>query len=69
MTYTFANLFTYSTCVAENPRSITYNTVKMVGEPSVEYAFVVINLVDGKIGFFSKEGDTIPEKASKITCS
>ena len=55
--------------MAENPKSITYSTVKMVGDPSVEYAFVVINLVDGKIGFFSKEGDTIPEKASKITCS
>jgi hypothetical protein len=68
MTFTFANLFTYATCVAQDPKSITYSAVKMVGEPTVEYAFVVINLVDGKIGFFSKEGDTIPEKASKITC-
>jgi hypothetical protein len=68
MTFTFANLFTYASFVAENPKSIIYTTVKMVGDPSTEYAFVVMNLVDGKIGFFSNEGDTIPEKASKITC-
>jgi hypothetical protein len=70
MTNTFSTLFTYETLTATAPNMIVYKTIRMLTtkfSPMMEFDSVVINLLDGKIGFFIKEGDTIPEFATKLS--
>jgi len=70
MTNTFSNLFTYETMTATSPTAIVYKTIRMLTtkySPMMEFDSVMINLIDGKIGFFIKDGDTIPEYATKLS--
>jgi len=70
MTNTFSTVFTYETITASAQNAIVYKTIRMLTNkfsPMMEFDSVVINLLDGKIGFFSKEGDTIPEFATKLS--
>ena len=70
MPNTFSNLFTYENVTATAPNMIIYKTIRMLTNkfsPLMEFDAVVINLLDGKIGFYTKDGDTIPEIATKLS--
>jgi hypothetical protein len=69
MAHHFSKLFMYETVEVVNLCTVVYKGIRMMVSTTsaMEYAFVIFNLTDGKVGFYTRDGDTVPDYATKIS--